>query len=170
MKHIIIFLLLLISNSTYGQITISNDSIMFDSELIGKYSFYPIGRGELNISVLMSMPFSTSQKEAFQKEIPKVMREKKMEGFTYSFQYFIDLSKVSPSQIAGIDLEKAGKAYNDAATTSLIVAVIGAGVVLSGEPIVGSVITLGGGIIGFILNISGNNKLVKAGRALQKQK
>jgi hypothetical protein len=170
MKHIIIFLLLLLSNSTYGQITISNDSIMFDSELIGKYSFFPIGRGELNISILMSMPFSAYQKDAFQKEIPKVMLERNYQGFTYSFQYFIDQSKASPSQLAGIDLEKAGKAYNDAATTSLVVAVIGAGVVLSGEPIIGGIITLGGGIIGFILNISGNNKIIKAARALQKQK
>lgn len=171
MKHLLIILgLLLVVSTTYGQITISNDSIILNSELIGRYSLSQKGIGDLNVSVLMSLPFADSQKDAFQKELTRIMLEKNYEGFTYSYQYFVDQGKLSSSQLAGIDLAKAGKAYNDAATTSLIIAVIGAGVVLGGEPIVGSAITLAGGIIGFIFNISGNNKLVKAGKLLQKQK
>jgi hypothetical protein len=170
MRYLLIIFGLLVGSSAYSQITISNDSILLNTDFLGRYSLSKTGNREITVKVLMAIPFSEVQRDVFQNEFPKIMIAKNYDGFSYTFQYFADLSSMSPSQLAGIDLEKAGKAYNDAATISLLGLAIGTGIVLNGEPILGGIISLGGGLIGFVLHISANNKLMRAGRTFQNQK
>ena len=172
MKHLLLILgLILMGITSYGQTTISRDSIMSNSEFIGRYTIESIGGVELRASVIMSVPFNDTQRNQFESTLKKMMFERGLfEGMRYSFQYFVDLNKISPSQIAGMKFKEAGKAYNGAAALSIIGAVGGSAVVLSGYPIAGSIITLSSSIIAFIVQITGNNKLIKGGESLQRQK
>jgi hypothetical protein len=172
MKNFIIILgFWIIGFTSYGQTLISNDSIIINTEFVGRYTLELIEGGELRVSIIMGIPLDDMQRNSFEKELKRLMYEKNLFiGLRYTFQYFVDINKLSPSQIAGMELEEAGRSYNAAATITVISSIGGSVLVLNGFPVVGSVITLGGGLIGFILQITGNNKIIKGGKYLQKQR
>ena len=199
MKNLIfIFGMLIVSNSTYSQsyygnmklhleqkisekadkfidrleidvyqFTISNDSIFEYAEFIAKYKIqkHTYGNG-FTISIFPIIVLNTKQKI----DIQNTMSNRMPTDIFLEFVYGIDKSKLTPTQISGLKLEEAGNAYNSAVGVSIVGGILGSALVLNGEPIAGSIVTLCGGIIGFILQITGNNKLIEGGKILQIQK
>ena len=176
MKHLLLILgLILVGNTSYSQITISNDSIFDNAEFVGGYEVRVVkelaSKGlRLNISVFSNRIADRSQQYEIEKAIETQLNSQPSNKFLIMFTHLLDKSKLTPTQLTGLDLEKAGKAYNGAAAFSIIGAVGGSALVLSGYPIVGSVITFSTVIIGYIVQIIGNNKLIKGGKELQKQR
>jgi len=148
-------------------ITFLTDSIMLNSEFIGRYKIF--SRPDfMNIVISSVLLLDSKQKMDIEAAIEK-SKAARYRDYYFSFNYILDESRISPTQIGGLRFEEAGKAYNGAAALSIIGAVGGTALVLTGYPIVGSVITMGSGVIAFILQIRGNNKLIKGGKSLQKQ-
>lgn len=179
MKHLLIILgLLLVGSTTYGQITISNDSILDNAEFIGRYEVRVVDKNRswwrLNVSII-SNDLKNLYTWQYINEMEKAISMKLDSQSIYAnrlveFTYLLDESRLTPTQVGGLRLGEAGKAYNGAAALSIIGAVGGSALVLSGYPLVGSVITLSSGVIAFFVQITGNNKLIKGGKSLQKDK
>lgn len=166
-----VLLILAVGHIANAQVTISNDSILIASEMSGRFTIQPANGGELQISVLMSLPFSLEQEMEFETYLKRQLAEKNLfTGMRFTFQYFADLSKINPSQVAGMELEAAGINYNNAVTLSILGILGGSALSLTGYPVAGSITTISSGLISLILQISANRKLIKAGKHLQRQK
>lgn len=168
-----VLLFILAISDLNAQIKISNDSLFVNDDYRGVFavndtSFFPI------IDVYLSNALSMSEKKAFELEIYAI--DSKTKSFTgrkpgsLMFRYYPVLTNGNTLDFVGVHLENAGKAYNNSAVFGIIGAVGGSALVLSGYPVVGSVITMGSGVIAFILQIRGNNKIIKGGKSLQREK
>jgi hypothetical protein len=152
-------------------ITILTDSIMLNSEFIGRYKIFRPYSSDMKFIISLVVILDSKQKKEIESILTSaVSSEKSLGNLSVYFRYTLDESRIPSTQVGGYRFEEAGKAYNGAAALSIIGAVGGSALVLSGYPVVGSVITLSSGVIAFIVQITGNNKLIKGGKALQKQR
>jgi hypothetical protein len=154
-------------------ITILTDSIMLNSEFIGRYKIFRpyFSEDRMNLVISLVVLLDSKQKKEIESILISAVSSKKpLLKFYIEFTYVLDESGLTPTQVGGLRLVEAGKAYNGAAALSIIGSAGGTALVLIGYPIVGSVITLSSGVIAFIVQIRGNNKLIKGGKALQKQR
>lgn len=171
MKYLLIILgLLLVASTTYGQITISNDSILSNDDFLGRYEVHVVEGLRLKVRILSNTIEDSTQQNEIEKAIERQINSQAFNKFQLQFTYILDESKLTPTQVGGIKFKEVGKAYNGAAAISIIGSVGGSVLAFSGYPIAGSIITLSSSIIAFIVQITGNNKLIKGGESLQRQK
>lgn len=177
MKKVLLFSLCLTAYfHSFGQMAISGDSIFIAETFTGIYGFGEPYKNEMPINVRLSNlgAFSKAQKTELEALIKKDVQSKLfMQGQILRFEYFPLVTNDSEAMLAvmgaGEYIEGAGRAYNGAIVLSLLSSGGGTALALGGFPIAGAAVSLGGGLIAFIVHVSGNMKLIKGGRMLKPQ-
>lgn len=169
---------LLFSSGVWAQVAVQNDSLFLEGNAIASYGLFENTKKGVVIEVNVFSPYLTSD-SFLQSEERKKFEQLVKEGLkgkpfilsnAFYFQYTFQ-SEIQPEILnAGQLLERAGKNYNAAIALSTLGSAGGIALSLGGYPIAGAIVTLGGNIIGFFVQIGANMKLIEAGQRLKEAK
>ncbi len=173
MKFILFFIILLTPFFSSAQVKIQNDSLfVYDKP----YATYGIGNqdgAELTIDVnLLGQNLLNDVRSEFEKLVRMDIASKPyIQATKIDFRYRMQgQSQVSSDLIqAGELIEEAGRSYNAAIALNILSSTSAYLLAFSGRPIGGAVVAIGGGLVAFIIHVSGNMSLKNGGKKLKGQ-
>ena len=173
MKFILFFITLLTPLISLAQVKVQNDSLfVYDKP----YATYGVGNqdgAELTIDVyLLGQNLLNDVKTEFEKLVRMDIASKPyIQATKIDFRYRMQgQSQVSSDLIqAGELIEEAGRSYNAAIALNILSSTSAYILAFSGRPIGGAVVAIGGGLVAFIIHVSGNMSLKNGGKKLKGQ-
>ncbi len=180
----ILLLFVILAFDAFSQIEVKNDSLFVDSKPIAGYGISQNDEKGVVFEVrMLTTKLESNIKREFENQVrADLIGKPYIRSKRFYFEYVIHremeglnsdsiaLQVLGKVEEAGILIEKAGKSYNGAIAISFISSAAGIGASFAGYPLAGTIVTIGGGFIAFIVHISANNKLIRGGKKLQQSK
>jgi hypothetical protein len=174
-KALMIFFWALLSLNGFGQVVIKNDSLYVNGILSGAYGLISATNSETILQVKILNPEFTSGtflNSATKSEFEQLVKAELsnmpfIKSDKFYFQYSFELEALTATGKAGELIEAAGRNYNSALIVGFLGSAGSTALLLAGNPVASSVVSIGVAFLVVILHIRGNNKLIEGGKGLQ---